>query len=125
MQQFDYDLDALIVEDEDAPPWRFKWAGKVYEMALMATMPVQTQLDIEGAPIEDQMRLILGDVEFADLISVKGAGGRAMTAGRMRDLVTAYMEHQGLVRGKSDSSPSSSGNTARPLKRTSRSARRR
>lgn len=123
--QFDYDLDALIVEDEDAPPFRFKWGGRVFEMALLATLPVQVQTGLEGATVEEQLRLVIGDDEYSELVSIPGPSGREMTAGRMRDLVKAWMSHQGLEPGKSQPSSSSSASTARRSRPTSRSARRR
>jgi hypothetical protein len=124
-EQFDYDLDALVVEDEDAPPFRFKWGGRVFEMALLATLDVQVQTDLEGASIEEQLRLVIGDEAYSELITIKGAGGRVMSTGRMRDLVKAWMAHQGLEPGKSPDSSRSSASMVRRSRPTSRSARRR
>lgn len=124
-EQFDYDLDALVVEDEEAPPFRFKWGGRVFEMALLAALPVTVQTDLENATVEEQLRLVIGDDEYGELVTIMGANGRTMSTGRMRDLINAWLSHQGLAPGKSQPSSSSSVSTVRRSRPISRSGRRR
>ena len=50
--EYDYDLDALVVEAENAPPFRFKWRGEVWEMPLMMAMPFSDQLALEDATVD-------------------------------------------------------------------------
>ena len=40
-EQYDFDLDAALVEEEDSEPFRFKWSGEVYELPLLAALPVK------------------------------------------------------------------------------------
>jgi len=116
-QKYDYDLDALVVDAESAPPFRFKWRDEVWEMPLMNAMPFRDQLDLEEATVEESMGLIMGAEQFERFIS------EPISTGRMRDLIAAWQRFQGLEPGESRASSRSSKNTARPSKRTSRSGR--
>lgn len=122
-EEFDYDLDALVVEEELAPPFRFRWGGKTFEMPLMLAMSLADQLDLESANANDSMRIIMGDA-FDDLMAAKGPDGKPLSAGRAKGLIAAWLKHQGLEPGESQASSRSSANTARPSRRTSRSGRR-
>jgi len=115
--QYDYDLDALEVEAENSPPFKFKWRGEIWEMPLMYAMQFRDQLDLENATVEESMRLIMGEDQFDRFIA------EPITTGRMRDLIAAWQRFQGLEPGESPASSRSSANTARRSKRTSRSAR--
>jgi hypothetical protein len=116
-QKYDFDLDALIVEAENAPPFRFKWRDEVWEMPLMNAMPFRDQLDLESATVEESMSLIMGEEQFERFIA------EPISTGRMRDLITAWQRFQGLEPGESQASSRSSRSTVRRSKRTSRSAR--
>jgi hypothetical protein len=122
-EEFDYDLDALVVEEESAPPFRFKWGGKPFEMPLMMAMPFEAQLALEEANITDSMQIIMGDA-FDELMATPGTDGELMSTGRAKGLFEAWHKHQGLDLGESKASSRSYGNTARRSKRTSRSGRR-
>ena len=115
--EYDYDLDALVVDAENAPPFKFKWRDEVWEMPLMNAMQFRDQLDLENATVDESMRLIMGDDQFERFMA------EPISTGRMRDLIEVWQRFQGLEPGESRASRRSSGNTARPLKRTSRSAR--
>ena len=115
--EYDYDLDALVVEAEALPPFRFKWRDQVWEMPWMNAMPFRDQLDLENATVDQSMRLIMGDDQFERFIA------EPISTGRMRDLIETWQRFQGLEPGESRASSRSSANTARPSRRTSRSAR--
>src|SRR5262245_19477516 len=115
--QYDYDLDALVVEAGNAPPFRFKWRDEVWEMPLMMAMPFNDQLALEGATVEESMALIMGAEQFDRFIA------EPISTGRMRDLIATWQRFQGLEPGESRASSRSSANTARRSKQTSRSAR--
>lgn len=115
--EYDYDLDALVVEAENAPPFKFKWRGEVWQMPLMNAMQFRDQLDLENATVEESMRLIMGEDQFEQFIA------EPISTGRMRDLIAAWQRFQGLEPGESAASSRSSRSTARPSKRTSRSGR--
>ena len=115
--EYDYDLDALVVDAENAPPFKFKWRDEVWQMPLMNAMQFSDQLSLEDSTVEDSMRLIMGSDQFDRFIA------EPISTGRMRDLIEAWQRFQGLEPGESRASRRSSGNTARPSKRTSRSAR--
>ena len=115
--EYDYDLDALVVDAENAPPFKFKWRDQVWEMPLMNAMLFRDQLDLEAATVEESMRLIMGEDQFERFIA------EPISTGRMRDLIETWQRFQGLEPGESRASRRSSGNTARPSKRTSRSAK--
>lgn len=116
-EQYDYDLDALVVEAENAPPFKFKWRDQVWEMPLMDALDFGDQLALEEATVERSMQLIMGEDQFTQLIS------EPISTGRMRGLIEAWQRHQGLEPGESRASSRSSKNTARRSKRTSRSGR--
>ena len=116
-EQYDYDLDALVVEAENAPPFKFKWRDQVWEMPLMDALEFSDQLALEEATVERSMELIMGEEQFAQFI----AG--PISTGRMRGLIKAWQKHQGLEPGESRASSRSSKNTVRQSKPTSRSGR--
>jgi hypothetical protein len=122
-EQYDYDLDALVVDAESAPPFRFKWRGEVWEMPLMNAMPFQDQMDLEEATVEQSMGLIMGEEQFARFMLAGTPAKPPISTGRMRELIDQWHKFQGLTPGESRASRRSSGNTARPSKRTSRSGR--
>lgn len=123
--QYDYDLDAALVEEENSEPFRFKWGGEVYSLPLLAALPADEQIEFENQPVVDQMIRLLGADAYERLTTEPGADGRKLSMGRLRDLVDAWLAHQGLERGKSPASSDSSANTARRSRPTSRSGRRR
>lgn len=123
-QRFDYDLDVLIVEEEDAPPFSFKWGGERFEMPLMMALPFADQLELEELTTEESMRQIMGDDDFTRLLTTKGGPkGEPPSTGRMKALIEAWHRHQGLEPGESQPSPRSYGSTAGRSKPTSRSPR--
>ena len=115
--EYDYDLDALVVEAENAPPFKFKWRDEVWHMPLMNAMPFRDQLDLEAATVEESMRLIMGEDQFERFIA------EPISTGRIRGLIETWQRFQGLEPGESQASSRSSANTARRSRRTSRSAR--
>jgi hypothetical protein len=116
-QKYDFDLDALVVDAENAPPFKFKWRDEVWEMPIMNAMPFRDQMDLETATVEESMELIMGEEQFRQFIS------EPISTGRMSDLIEEWHRFQGIKPGESRASRRSSGNTARPSKRTSRSGR--
>jgi len=123
-ERVDFDLDMLVVEDETAPPFRFRWGGQIFEMQLMAAMPLTEQLELQEMTTEQSMSQILGEDTFERLITTKGGpAGEPISTGRMRELIAAWHRHQGLELGESQASPRSSRSTVRRSKRTSRSGR--
>jgi hypothetical protein len=121
--EVDFDLDALVVEDEDAPPFTFKWGGKRYELPLMKQLPFHKQLLLETVTDLEAVSILVGEELARELAETKGADGRTLSIGRFGELFNAWFKHQGLEPGESLASQRSSGNTARPSKRTSRSGR--
>jgi hypothetical protein len=117
-ETFDYDLDALVVEEENAPPFRFQWRGEIFEMPLMMGMDFKDQLALEAATVEESMRLIMGG-DYDRLVQ------EPISIGRMKALIEAWHRHQGVEPGELVASSRSSVNTARRSKPTSRSTRRR
>lgn len=123
-ERVDYDLDALVVEEEDAPPFRFRWGGKPFEMRLAGALPLSEQLSLEEMSTEDSMRLLMGEDSFSELVdTLGGPDERPLSTARMGELIRQWKRHQGLEPGESRASSRSSGNTARQSRRTSRSGR--
>lgn len=116
-EQYDYDLDALVVEAENAPPFKFKWRDRVWEMPLMDALEFSDQLALEEATVERSMELIMGEDQFTEFIA------EPISTGRMRGLIKEWQAFQGLEPGESRASSRSSKSTVRRSKRTSRSAR--
>lgn len=116
-EQYDYDLDAVKLEVENAPPFKFKWRDEVWELPLMEALDFSDQLALESATVEDSLRLIMGSDQFDRFTS------EPISTARARNVIEAWQRHQGLEPGESRASSRSSKNTARRSKRTSRSAR--
>lgn len=125
-EQYDFDLEAAVVDEETSEPFRFKWAGRVYSLPLLAALPITEQLRFEDMPINEQLVELLGEAEYEALTTTPGGPlNKPISAGRMRELLNGWLAHQGLTPGKSPDSSRSSASTA-PLSRpTSRSGRRR
>ena len=122
--EYDYDLDALVVEEENAPPFRFRWGGKMFEMPLMLAMPFEDQLALENATLQESMRVIMGSGAFDELMGTLGPDERPLSTGRIKALIEQWHRYQGLEPGESQASSRSSANTAGRSRRTSRSGRR-
>lgn len=119
-----FNLDALLVEEEDAPPFTFVWGGKTYHMPLMPQLPFERQLALETATDLQAVGIILGDDLANDLAdTLGGPDKRPLSIARFGRLLDAWFAHQGLERGKSPASSASSAPMVRPSRRTSRSGR--
>ena len=60
-----FDLDAVVVEEEDAPPFQFTWGGDTYEIPIMAALPFDTQLALETATDLEAVTILLTILYFA------------------------------------------------------------
>lgn len=114
---YDYDLDAVVVEAENAEPFRFKWRDQSWEMPTMDALDFSDQLALEQATVEESLRIIMGSDQFDRFIA------EPISTGRARELIKRWRRWQGLDQGESRASSRSSASTARRSKRTSRSGR--
>jgi hypothetical protein len=89
-----FDLDALEVEGEDAPPFEFTYKGEKFSMPTANAMAWQDQLALETATEAGALRLILGDEQYDRLAKLP------MSSARMAKLITAWQGHQGLKPGE-------------------------
>ena len=117
VDEYDFDLDAVVVEAEDAEPFRFKWRDQSWSMPLMDALDFSDQLALENATAEESLRLIMGSEQFDKFIA------EPISTGRARELIKRWRKWQGLDEGESRASSRSSASTARRSKRTSRSGR--
>ncbi len=93
-----FDLDALEVEDEHKPPFRFAYRGDTFDLPVAAAMPWQDQVQLEKAGQLESLRLIMGDVQFERFRMLP------MSAGRLGKLIEAWLKYQGLKPGESAAS---------------------
>lgn len=126
-----FDLDAVVVESDDAEPFRFTWGGKDFELLPFISLPANRQIavidqvygdKVDAAKLLTVLREILGDDLIAELSATKGGpSNKPMSTMRLMSLIMAWVNAQDP--GKSQASSDSSGSTAQPSKPTSRSAR--
>lgn len=88
-----FNLDALEVEGEDAPPFEFVYKDEKFTMPAATSMPWQDQLALEGADQMGSLRLILGD-QFDRFKALP------MSAARLGKLLEAWLASQGLKPGE-------------------------
>lgn len=128
-----FDLDAVVVESDDAPPFSFTWGGKAFELPPFMALPADRQIAVIDAVYSEEgidparllgvLRLVVGDDLIAELsATLGGPSNKPMSALRLMRLIGAWIETE-RDGGKSPASSPSSGATARPSKQTSRSAR--
>ena len=84
-----FDLKALEVEGEDAPPFEFEYKGEKFAMPAATAMPWQDQLALETADQLTSLRLILGEEQFKRFEKLP------MSAARLGKLIEQWGDYQG------------------------------
>ena len=117
VDDYDFDLDSLVVEAEGSKPFVFRWREQSWEMPLMDALDLSDQLALENATVEESLRIIMGGEQWDRFIA------EPISTGRTRALIKQWRKWQGLNEGESRASSRSSVSTARRSRRTSRSGR--
>lgn len=128
-----FDLDAVVVESDDAEPFRFTWGGRRFEMPAFLALPADRQIavidqitaeTVDAPKLLSVLQQIVGDDLIAELSATKGGpSNKPLTTMRLMPLVMAWVNDQGAGLGKSPDSSGSSASTAPRSKQTSRSGR--
>lgn len=126
-----FDLDAVVVESDDASPFPFKWGGKTFELPAFLAQPAAKQIaiidavsnaSVDAAKLLTILRELVGDELIAELsATIGGPSNKPLNSERLVRLIGGWIDGQSP--GKSPASSSSSASTAPPSKRTSRSVR--
>lgn len=109
-----FDLDALIAEAEQRPPFEFTFGGEQYE--LPPDLDITIAVSLSAGDLLGSLQKLLGEEQWARIVASKAT----FTASAMLTLLERYGEYCGTSLGESAASSRSSKSTVRPSKRTSK-----
>lgn len=95
-----FDLDALAT-DPDGEPFTFHWNAELFTLQTFKQMEWRQQITFTQMPMEEAMRLLLGEVQWDNFVA------KPMSRGRLNALLDAWYLHQGISSGEGPASSDS------------------
>lgn len=85
-----FDVDALMAE-RDERPFRFRWAGELWEFP--ARMDIRVVQAVDQGDVLGAVHMLLGDEQWQHLVDVP----EVLDAVTLKAIVDRYVEKQGLT----------------------------